>query len=60
MIGVAVGYTPVTIRNIKNRRQKPSLRLAKIISEYTNGEVTVEELMNAKYRKKGKNDTPEV
>lgn len=54
MIGVYIGYTAVTVRNVKNRRQQPSIRLAKSISNYTNGEVSVEELMKGPYTPRGK------
>lgn len=40
-----IGYSRNQISGIANEKLKPSLRLAKVIENATNGEVTVEELM---------------
>jgi len=40
-----IGYSRNQISGIANEKLKPSLRLAKLIEQATNGQVTVEELL---------------
>jgi transcriptional regulator with XRE-family HTH domain len=40
-----IGYSRNQISGIANGKSKPSLRLAKVIEQATNGEVTIEELL---------------
>jgi DNA-binding transcriptional regulator YdaS (Cro superfamily) len=45
-ISKEIGYHRIYLNDVANLRRKPSKRLATVISKFTNGEVTVEELLN--------------
>ena len=46
-----IGYSIAYIGKVSEYLKKPSLRMAQTIESATNGEVSVDEILNAEYKK---------
>jgi transcriptional regulator with XRE-family HTH domain len=55
-----IGISPMHLSNICNRRRNPSVPLIKRIQEYTNGEVSMDDLFNPEVPSRLKTKDPNM